>query len=75
MPEEVGIALVKVIFAKKSGLFTIYEKFPTYMREYRQRLDAAASATNTDVQDWHGDLDAQEEDDAQEGGPRSVRTL
>ena len=72
VPEEVGIALVKVVFAKKSGLFAIFSKFPTYMREYKQRLDNASS--NKEGQEWGGDLDAAEEEDA-EGGPRSVRTL
>ncbi|EST07663.1 hypothetical protein PSEUBRA_002756 [Kalmanozyma brasiliensis GHG001] len=70
VPEEIGIALVKVVFAKKSGLFAMYEKFPTYMREYTQRLAAAAAPDAA----WEGDFDAAEEDDT-ENGPRSVRTL
>ncbi|CDR99808.1 uncharacterized protein SPSC_02953 [Sporisorium scitamineum] len=71
LPEEIGIALVKVIFAKKSGLLAIYSKFPAYMREYTQRLSDAAANTESE---WAGDLDAADEEDA-ENGPRSVRTL
>lgn len=70
LPEEIGIALVKVVFAKKSGLLAMYEKFPTYMREYTQRLAAAAAPDAA----WEGDFDAAEEDET-ENGPRSVRTL
>lgn len=72
LPEEIGVALVKVIFAKKSGLFAIYDKFPTYMREYRKRL--AAAAATEDGAAWEGELDGPEEEDAA-NGPRSVRTL
>ncbi|SPO23203.1 uncharacterized protein UTRI_01881 [Ustilago trichophora] len=72
LPEEIGIALVKVVFAKKSGLFAIFSKFPTYMREYKQRLEDASS--NKGSQEWDRELDAADEEDG-EGGPRSVRTL
>ncbi|SPO21891.1 uncharacterized protein UTRI_01881_B [Ustilago trichophora] len=72
LPEEIGIALVKVVFAKKSGLFAIFSKFPTYMTEYKQRLEDAGS--NKGSHEWGGELDAADEDDG-EGGPRSVRTL
>jgi hypothetical protein len=64
VPEEVGVALVKVVFAKKSGLLAMYDKFPEYMREYRQRLHSHDS-------EWDAD-DAHDEDGA---GLRSVRTL
>lgn len=64
VPEEVGVALVKVVFAKKSGLLAMYDKFPEYMREYRQRLHSHGS-------EWDAD-DAHDEDGA---GLRSVRTL
>lgn len=73
VPEEIGIALVKVVFAKKSGLFAIYQKFPTYIREYKGRLDAAVAYRN-EAQEWGGELDAAEEEES-ENGPRSVRTL
>lgn len=66
VPEEVGVALVKVVFAKKSGLLTIASKFPTYMKEYQKRIAAAD-------QDFT-ELDAAEEDDSNTG-IRSVRTL
>ncbi|KAJ9478222.1 Amino acid transporter [Pseudozyma hubeiensis] len=74
LPEEIGIALVKVVFAKKSGILVMCAKFPTYMREYTQRLQPHASAEK-DVGGWQGDLDAAEDDDVAENGPRSVRTL
>lgn len=73
LPEEIGIALVKVVFAKKSGLLAIYSKFPAYMREYTQRLGDAA-ANKDDAAQWTGDLDAADEEEV-ENGPRSVRTL
>lgn len=74
LPEEIGIALVKVVFAKKSGLFALHSKFPAYMREYRQRLDNHAH--NGDNDTWQADaLEAIDEDDTADHGPRSVRTL
>ncbi|TKY87102.1 hypothetical protein EX895_003779 [Sporisorium graminicola] len=73
LPEEIGIALVKVVFAKKSGLLAIYSKFPAYMREYTQRLGDAAANKDGAAQ-WTGDLDAADEEEV-ENGPRSVRTL
>lgn len=72
LPEEIGVALVKVVFAKKSGLLLIYSKFPTYMREYQQRLVDAADPKRG--QEDAGEFDAAEEE-VTEGGPRSVRTL
>ncbi|GAC96265.1 amino acid transporter [Pseudozyma hubeiensis SY62] len=75
LPEEIGIALVKVVFAKKSGILAIYTKFATYMREYTQRLQTHTSAEDAAGGGWQGDLDAVEDDDVAENGPRSVRTL
>nr|CDI52565.1 hypothetical protein BN887_04068 [Melanopsichium pennsylvanicum 4] len=73
VPEEVGIALIKVVFAKKSGLIVIYSKFPTYIKEYKGRLENV-NAANKHGQEWNGELDVGDEDEG-EGGPRSVRTL
>lgn len=74
VPEEIGVALVKVVFAKKSGILAIFSKFPTYMREYRRRLEDHASIKSGSA--WQADLlDAVDEDDVAENGPRSVRTL
>ncbi|CBQ71916.1 conserved hypothetical protein [Sporisorium reilianum SRZ2] len=75
VPEEVGVALVKVVFAKKSGLLVVGAKFPAYVREYAQRLEAAAANAN-EGERWAGDIDAADnDDDGAENGPRSVRTL
>ena len=71
LPEEIGIALVKVVFAKKSGILVVASKFPAYMRDYQQRLEAATDQGGQ----WSGDIDAAEEEEANENGPRSVRTL
>lgn len=69
VPEEIGIAMVKVIFAKKSGLLAVAGKFPTYMREYKQRLAGMSISNST------AELDVADEDDTTATGLRSVRTL